>query len=436
MKTSIYSLSHFDNPTVYKNLYESLIKNRDLIATTIKKYSMNGDYDKIMDTYDENIKLFEEFKTFCSVEELSLNDIKLSLRKHNEEYLKKSRIKELTQMLKLNVDIDVSLKKYGEIFGKVQENSNLVIIFDYDEKKFHHIKMNNINFNAKCYTLYHQQKIYYSGGLNHLEEPSSEFNYLRVSNKFGEYEIEKSSQPDLIFSRFSHSMISFKNYILIIGGHNTKNCEVIEVNKELIKPFPPLPTKCVNPALTIINEEYLFCFSGSRSYDSMEGIFRISLVNIDKLCFSGDNIYQDVLYWDMIDYVFDNEHGRLKRGMMAFNDKDSIILLGGFDSDKFYNQIYQVRFDLKTNQTKLDGEGIIINNVLKDKQNDNNKIKGFSNVSNVDTIYVYECEQVLPNYTFFNTNFFIIEDQYVFIDGFNNGLEVNPKRRFEINYYT
>jgi hypothetical protein len=163
-------------------------------------------------------------------------------------------------------------------------------------------------------------------------------------------------------------------------------------------------------------------------------------VNIDKLCFSGNNSYQDVLYWDLIDYVFDNENARLKRGMMAFNDRDSIILLGGFDSDKFYNQIYQVKFDLKINQTKLEGDGVLINNITKenkDKDKDKNTInKAIINAGSATTLYVYESDQVLPNFTFFNTNYFTIEDQFIFIDGFNNGLEISPKRKFEVNYYT
>jgi hypothetical protein len=125
--------------------------------------------------------------------------------------------------------------------------------------------------------------------------------------------------------------------------------------------------------------------------------------------------------------------------MIAFNDRDSIILLGGFDTDKFYNTIYQVQFDLKINQTKLDGEGVIINNVTKDKEKDKSKEnvkKPSLNVANCNTLYIYETEHTLPNFTFFNTNFFTIEDRYVFIDGFNNGLEINPTKKFEINYYT
>jgi hypothetical protein len=421
------------------------MKNREKLTATVKKYTNAKEYDKIIDAYDYNIKLCEEFKTFCNVDELYMNDIKLFLKKHNEEYLKKSKVKELTKLLKLNVDIDVSLKRYGAIFAKVQENSNLVIIFDYDERKFQQFKVNNIYFNAKCNTLYQEDKVYYSGGLNSADEPTTDFNYLKISNKFSEYEFEKISLPDLKFARSSHSMIGFKNYILIIGGQNTKNCEVFEVNREVSQPFPDLPTKCSNPALVIVNEEFLFCFSGSRSYDSIEAIFRISLVNIDKLCFSGDGMYKDVLYWDPIDYVFDNESARLKRGMMAFVDRDSIILLGGFDNDKFSNQIFQVKFDLKINQ-KLEGEGVIINNVSgqksgqKEKGSSQNAVKNHSNVipnvANSNTLYIYESDQLLPNYTFFNTNYFTIEDQFIFIDGFNNGLEINPKRKFEVNYYT
>jgi hypothetical protein len=437
MKSSLYSLSHLDNPGMYKNLYQSLQNNRENLIAIVKKYSTQSDYDKIINKYDENVKLFEEFKNFCNVEELYLNDIKIFLKKHNEEYMKKAKIKDLTNMLNLNVDLDVCLKKYDVIFAKVQENSNLVIIFEYDEKKFNHIKLDDINFNAKCSSLFHDQKIYYSGGLTSSDQPSSDFSVLKISVKFNEYHFDKVSLPTLLNPHYSHSMIAFKNYIFIIGGQNTKECEVFEIIKEIVKPFPALPTKCLNPALSIINDEFLFCFSGSRSYDSMEGIFRVSLVNIDKLCFSGENIYQNVLYWDLIDYVFDNECSRLKRGMMAFNDQDSIILLGGFDTDKFYNTIYQVQFDLKINKNKLDGEGVIINNVTKDKDKSKENVKKPPlNVANCNTLYIYETEHTLPNFTFFNTNFFTIEERYIFIDGFNNGLEINPSKKYEINYYT
>lgn len=433
MKVSINSLSQLENPGIYTNLYDLLIKNRERLTENIKKYSNNKDFDKIIDSYDENNKLFEEFKMFCNVEELYLNDIKEFLKKHNEEYIKKARIKELTQLLKINIDYDVSLKKYGVIFAKVQENSNIVIIFDYDDKKFHHYKLKNISFNSKCYTLYFDQKIFYSGGLTNTDQPSGDLNYLKIKSSYNEYEFENIKLPDLLFPRYSHTMINFKNYILFIGGQNTKNCEIFEINREIMKPFPTLPTKCLNPALTIINEEYLFCFSGSRSFDSMEGIFRISLINLDKVVFSGDGLYENVLYWDLIDYVFDNENARLKRGMMAFNDRDSIILLGGFDSDRFYNNIFQVKFDLKINQTKLEGDGIMINNSTKEKEKEK---KNVINVANLNTLYIYETDHILPNFTFFNTNYFTIEDQFVFIDGYNNGLEIIPKRKYEVNYYT
>ena len=433
MKISISSLSQLENPGLYKNLYESLIKNREKLSIIVKKYSVHKDYDKIMDTYDENIRLFEEFKKFCSVEELYLEDIKNFLKKHNEEYIKKSKIKDLTKLLKINVDVDVSLKKYDINFAKVQENSNLVIIFDYDEKKFQQFKLNNLSFNAKSSSLYIDNKVYYSGGLTESDEASGYFAYLKITNRYNQSEFDNNKLKDLLYPRYSHYMINFKNYILLIGGHKTKNCEIYEINREIIKPFPILPTKCVNPALTIINEEYLFCFSGASSYDSMEGIFRISLINIDKLIFSGDDLYDNVLYWDLIDYVFDNESVRLKRGMMAFNHKDSIILLGGFDSDKFYNNIFEVKFDLKINQTKLDGDGVLINNTFKEKECE---IKNIPNVGNSNILYIYETDHILPNFTFFNTNYFAVEDQYVFVDGFNNGLEIIPRRKFEINYYT
>ena len=435
MKLSISSLSQLENPALYKNLYVSLIKNRENLSNHVKNYSEKKEYDKIMNSYDQNIKLFDEFKIFCNVEELYLSDIKNYLKKHNEEYTKKSRIKELSKLLNLSVDVDVSLKKYDIFFAKVQENSNLLIIFDYDEKIFQQIKINDLYFNTKCCTLFIDKKVYYSGGLTNTDEPSDDFSYLRISRQYNEFEFDKIKQPNLLYQRYSHSMINYKNYILFVGGKNTKSCEIFETVREISKPFPNLPTICSNPALTIINDEFLFCFSGSQSFDSREGIFRISLKNLDKIIFSNDAMFQDVLYWDSLDYVFDVDNGILKRGMMAVQDRDSIILLGGFDNDRFYNNIYQVKFDLNINQNKNVGEGVIINNDFKDKEKDKQHDKNGINAANVECLYIYESEHLLPNFTFFNTNYFAIEGQFIFIDGFNNGLEINPKK-FEINYYT
>jgi len=127
--------------------------------------------------------------------------------------------------LNLTEEIDnVVQVKLGIIFGKVQENSNLVIIYEYDEKKFHHIKAkDNLYFNSKCYSLFSDKKIYYSGGLDDSEKESNKFNYLSVSNNFNEFEFENFILADLLNKRYSHSMIMFKKLYNVYRRKQYKN---------------------------------------------------------------------------------------------------------------------------------------------------------------------------------------------------------------------
>ena len=65
MRSSIDSLSHFENPSLYHNLYDNLLKNRDFLKENVKKYSNKTDFDTIMTMYDENLHLLNLFNDYC-----------------------------------------------------------------------------------------------------------------------------------------------------------------------------------------------------------------------------------------------------------------------------------------------------------------------------------------------------------------------------------
>jgi len=129
--------------------------------------------------------------------------------------------------------------------------------------------------------------------------------------------------------------------------------------------------------------------------------------------------------------------------MCAVADKESILLLGGFDHDNFYNSIYQIRFEENVNGSiNYDNINGMINNGEKDKdklspnkKKTNNVASSSINFGNKNCLFLYESNSTLPNNTFFNSNFLNIKNELVLIDGFNNALEVNQKT-LEVYYYT
>jgi hypothetical protein len=473
MKVNVNSLSKISHPEKYLNVIDSLSKSQSQLEEHIKKYSDIEDYDKIMKLYEENREIVELFRMFINNKELLMGDILEVIRKHQEAFIKNSNIKQISKKLQIEGSffgeekMQSQMRTICDIYAKAQENSNLMFIYDIEKKKFHQIKIEEKTFNAKSFSFYDKESksVYVSGGMNnHIKGKNFMNTFLQVKVKpsYDDFQFEFEELLPMGYSRAGHNMIQYGEYFIVVGGVNTKKCEIYDKNKNIWKDLPDLPAMCLNPALAIINK-FLFSFSGSGTLNSFDSIYMLSLNNLSRII-SGDKGFENVLNWDEVDYYFEfGSKGRLRRGMGALTiNQTEILIFGGFDYDNIYDtvfdfdlnkekdkKIHQVNEIKKENQHSDKEENIVSGanqnfnpNIEKNSQSNlqnnphNNKEDEYVGLEEEDPgVKIYDTDLILPIKTFFNSNLVAFDNYLIMIDGYNNAIELDLKTR-EFFYYT
>lgn len=456
MKVNINSLDKLPNPESYPHLLESLSKNRTLLENHLAKYTENEDYDIILNEYVTSKKMVEEFNRFTLNNELIMNDILDAIKKHQELFIKNSNISSISKLLNLEEEEkkDTKIKSINEIYAKIQENSDLIILYDIEKKKFYHNKIpefNNLDikrFEAKSYSYFRDNTIYVSGGFNvKSKQYFNDFYKISVRVNFDKFEFNFESLTPMINERASHTQILFKNKFLItIGGINTKSCEVFDLDVNKWFSLPDLPSLCPNSSLTIVEDKYLYIFIGSVNLSSIDTIYRIKLNNLEKIL-NNERGFENLLEFEEIPFYFskkkNNEENdseeinneselqynrnsfRLRRGMASAYFEGTILLFGGFDYDNNHDEIYEfIGFEKKVAK-----KGINSNN-SNNKEFENNLVEVENEEKEIAT-----CNYSLPIKTFFNSNIVQYEYFLIMIDGQNNCIEYDIKSK-EFYYYT
>jgi hypothetical protein len=409
MKTNLNSLTKLKNPEKYTNLTESLGKNKKILQDKIEKYSKENQFDQILVEYYKNKTEVDLFKNVISNEELLMIDILHALKKNQDKFNKNNHVKDISIALGLETTIEVksALQGINEVYAKVQENSNILIFYDIEKKKFTQ-KKTKIAFPSRCYSYFNNNSIYVSGGTIN-KKPINNITKYEIKINFDELVYEDHSLQPMKNDRYSHGMISYKDYLFVISGSSKTN-EVYDIAKNVWYDLPELPATYLNPTLCI-NNECLFLISGSVGLNTLDRIYKLSLKNIVKML--SEKGWEDILYWENIDFYFPG-NGRLRRGMTALNLGISIILMGGFDNDNIYDDMYN--FELTKKKPK-EGEQQIVE--------EEEEI----------ALRIVKLEETLPIKTFFNSNIMNYDNYLVMIDAFNNAIELNLKT-MEFYYYT
>jgi hypothetical protein len=408
MKRNIDYLHKLPNTNKYNNLIETLEKNKKALQEHLTKYTNIQEYDKIVDLYQKNKSLVEHFRSFVYNDELLMLDIVTAIRKNQDSFNKNPNIRQVSKELGLdsNIKIVSTLRSISEVYCKAQENSNILIIYDIEKKKFFQIKTDKF-FPLKSFSLYNDKSVYLSGGMVGNKIALNSFIKIEVNVEFDQFAFEYKDLKDMIYGHYSHTMVIYKDYIIAISG-NTKHNEIYDAKQNTWHSLPDLPANSLNPALVIVNDQ-LYCFSGSVNSTSLDRIYKLSLLNINKILL--EKGFEDILSWESIDYYYHNNIGRLRRGMAALSiGGSSIFLFGGFDADNIYDSILD--FDIKK------------------KDNNNNNIE-----NSEDLFPITQIGLELPIKTFFNSNILLYDMYLVMIDGFNNALELDLKTQ-EFFYYT
>ena len=263
MKISLNSLSKIHNPDKYSNSITSVYKNKLLLSEHIDKYNTNTEgpkfnYDKIYERVHSNKTLSDSYLNFCNSGDLLLENIYNYTNNYEEEFFKNSNIKEIAKQTE--IDVKTEMKKTNSIFAKIQENSNIIIIYLFDTKKLVQMKVSNHPaFPLKSYSIFNNNYVYYSGGIANNETLNTLYQ-IKIFQKFDEYDFEFTSLASLPQPRYSHAMIPFLHFIIIIGGTSSKNkednqlCFIYDLNGNTWGKLPSLKATVLNPSLTIIIE--------------------------------------------------------------------------------------------------------------------------------------------------------------------------------------
>jgi hypothetical protein len=432
MKINVNSLSKLTHAEKYSNVLAALTKNREILEEHVKRYSDKKDYDKIMEMYDENKQIVDMFKTFINNRELLMIDIIDVISKHQKNFIKESHLKPLCKKLGIQADYlqeeECHVRNISEIYAKVEENSNIVIIYDIEKKQFHQIKIER-KFFAKIYSFYdiNLKSVFYSGGVNNIQSKQksyqNNFTQMKIKIKENEFQFEFKELPSMTYPRAGHIILEYGDFLIVVGGVNTAKCETYERKKEVWHQLPETPRMFPNPAASIMNN-FLFVFSGSANIDSFDSIYSLSLNNLSKIL-KNDRGFENILNWEKVEYYFDSHSpSRLRRGMAALTvNNHSILLFGGFDYDNIYDQVYD--FNLKNkNKTKSENG----------EEDEGPKEDEYVSVEE-EGIQISQRDFLMPIKTFFNSNLLLIEDYLIMIDGYNNAMEFNMKTK-EYFYYT
>jgi len=382
MKSSILNLNSMSNPESFTKLIESIKNNRKHIEEFIKSYSKEEDFDEIDNHYKENLELIEDYRELSENYELLLFDVLEVLKKHNEKFCKNSNIKRIAKQLDITFQMHDNITETEDLldfYAKMQEDSHILVIFNFKTKKFVHIKTDFFCPSKSCSYFIkssleknlHKFSIYLSGGfvknqayqtgLLSGELKIDQINKLKFISLKGFHEIQMTYDifedifsyklielQEMNFGRNSHAVIMHKEFLLAISGQNTKTCEIYSVSRNQWKLLPEVPTFCLNSSLAILNN-YLYCISGSSTLNSFDAIYKLSLNNIDKF-FLEEKGFENYLAWERIEYYFSSKNfhlrkslPRLRRGMATlFLGGNSIYLFGGFDHDNIYDDIFEV----------------------------------------------------------------------------------------------
>lgn len=448
MKSSIINLDSMSHPENFTKLNDAIKSNRQQLEDFIKSYSDSYEFDSVDKDLNYNLALIEDYREFSENQELLLMDILEVMRKHNEKFCKNSNLKRLQKKLKIEIKLHDDIDDFGDFqyfYARGQEQSNLLIIYNYHKKKFSQLKINHF-FPAKCNTFFHLDEknndyekdkkfkfsLFVSGGLNKKQrivydryskdqvfdlqnlakqrfQSLRDFYEIKVIYDIFEENIEYEIK-ELTFmnnARNSHSIVKFGDYLIAISGANTKSCEIYCFMTKRWSNLPDLPSYCVNSSLAVF-DGYLYCFCGATTVSPFDSIFKLSLNYLDNFI-KNEKGFKDSLRWEEVRFYYSTKNynlrqspTKLRRGMAPLVlGSHTMFLFGGFDNDNIYDDVLEVTFLNKQAEERIQNEKKEkeLNEQLKDAKNkNNNKEKEKTNKEKIsDNIFEKSDKEIEEN---------------------------------------
>lgn len=398
MKQSVLALSELPDYSSYGNLIKNIEDCREYIDKQFRLYSDEKDFDKLTNLTHDIKELIVDYKIYAFNEAQLLDFLVTAIEKSKKSIINNPELSSLSNKLHIeeeiskiiNFDKEKHKPKLANVFLKIQDDSNLIVIYDISHKQFYQEKLdegnsnindinliskyenninyiqnfnnkNNINnsqknnrknyFDPKLYSIFRfaDKQVYYSGGIRNKNNLTTfkKINFKVQANlstfKFS-FTIEEL--PDMIYPRSNHTMIwsHEEENLIAVGGLYTKTCEVFSISKNKWFELPELPSYSPNSSLCL-HEDKLFCFNAGTDYYSNEEIYVFSMKNFNKIYIERAKGFNQGL-WETLDFKFSFIGGKLKKSMAAVsnieNGRSSILLFGGFDYDKSFYDVMEL----------------------------------------------------------------------------------------------
>ena len=352
IKLNLTTVNQFENKDFYKQYFSSFEESKKEINEIIKKHSEKVDFDKLPIMYKKSKIILESYRKYS---EQCSSSFKIISEQINNLYKTSEELKNQL-LIDLNIEEEIKEKESNEnnsknenentssnyfpnyFYFKPEENSNRLLIYNSHTKKHYSQELENIIFPNKSYSIYDNENniIYISGGLKDLTDKNSITNsFIKISltynknlNSFNTNIIELTPMNNYHYSHVIYQLSNKKNLIICISGKDTKSCEIYNIDENQWSNLPDFPIFSPNSECFDLNENiYVIC--GSFNID---GIYKLNMEN--------DN---ENLIWENVNFII--EEGRLRRGMGLFNLNGIIYLFGGFDNDKYYDDVYTIDFN-------------------------------------------------------------------------------------------
>ena len=311
---------------------DCLINKNEKLSSIIKELGLDeeADYDfydsnnvLINDKIDEEIsKIFNNKKDIL----LTIKQAYLKLAKDNRKFIQENTT--LISTLTFN---------YSSSLGLFIYNTKTKQIFSYEfsfEKYPFFQKINN--FTSFCNS---NNYLYISGGEDDKNNNQGQDFFIKIN-------LEKIKSDELIYSnlvslknkRYWHSMIFIpEKYIYIIGGPETKEIELYDIENNSFISFELLNYERCEPSLILVDNKYLYCICG----------FQLNNGFIDTI--EKCNLSKRERKWEIVNYQI-----KVGENIMADRSlivsffgvsylKNNIILIGDKENNKIINPNYLIK---------------------------------------------------------------------------------------------
>ena len=262
----------------------SAIKTRsELDSYSVSVLSVKSIKDVYSGTYNESkaIFLIKDNKYLMESEEEIEETKKSCHSKLNNLNLEKAKEEE-------DFDLNKELSKFSwkernmfELIYPV-EDQKLICIFNPYINKIEQIEMEmSFKFPTNCALYFRLPYCFISGGTiidedGDLVETNSFYTLRRQGSKI----FEKLLLPEMLEEKSNHCLfeIPYINSLCALGGKNSKDVEVFDLDQKNWKAYPQLNYSRENASCCVINDTYVYCFFG---YDEENAEYLSSIEKYD-----------------------------------------------------------------------------------------------------------------------------------------------------------